>query len=147
MRCTTKLSLIARTPGVTSAATRTACFSVSESTIPHRSRFPSWTMTLTDENRLHDSASSHQFLAYDQVIHALGQAPYLSAEYQESHPQADLQAHSDRENRGRSSIWSEPTQTRLAARCHRTIARDHAISEDPIELKSTVDGTLLTRRL
>ena len=42
----------ARTPGVVSAATRTALFSDSESTIPHNSAVPSWTMTLISDRQV-----------------------------------------------------------------------------------------------
>ena len=43
---TKTLSLTALTPGTTSTATRSACFSVGESTIPHKSTVPSATVTL-----------------------------------------------------------------------------------------------------
>src|SRR6516225_1645389 len=53
-----RLSLTARTPGVTSAAMRTAFFSDAESTIPHSSTVPSCTITLINEGLVHGSALS-----------------------------------------------------------------------------------------
>src|SRR6516164_2369986 len=51
-------SLTAPTPGVTSAATRTAFFSNAESTIPHSSTVPSCTITLINDGLVHASAWS-----------------------------------------------------------------------------------------
>ena len=53
-----RLSLTARTPGVTSATTRMALFSDAESTIPHSSTVPSCTMTLINDGLVHGSALS-----------------------------------------------------------------------------------------
>src|SRR5262249_3943389 len=53
-----RLSLTARTPGMTSAATRSSFFSNAESTTPHNSPVPSCTITLINDVRIHDSALS-----------------------------------------------------------------------------------------
>src|SRR5262249_25489119 len=53
-----RLSLTARPPGATSAATRTAFFSEAESTTPHSSTAPSCTITLISAGLVHGSALS-----------------------------------------------------------------------------------------
>jgi hypothetical protein len=71
-----RLSLTARTPGVTSAATRTAFLSTGESTIPQSSTVPSCTMTLISDGRLHGSALSRSTMP-SRILASSGAPPSI----------------------------------------------------------------------